>query len=181
MKIKTSELIGAADLTDTVCKALRRAWQLGQTYWQQADSESFAQHKKAETTHAAFVALLDDTRAALAAAELRRQYAEIETLRTGYEAARLEIKSLKTQLHAAKQINTAQFWLITSSIPGSALRASHWQAPAGTQMEPIAEVVEELENDGNGWCAKVRWLYNPVPVGEQLYWPQPVPAAQEDK
>ena len=51
MKIKTSELIGAADLTDTVCKALRRAWQLGQTYWQQADSESFVQHKKAETTH----------------------------------------------------------------------------------------------------------------------------------
>ena len=68
MKIKTSELIGAVDLTDTVCKALRRSWQLGQTYWQQADSESFAQNKKAETTHAAFVALLDDTRAALAAA-----------------------------------------------------------------------------------------------------------------
>lgn len=68
MKIKTSELIGAVDLTDTVCKALRRAWQLGQTYWQQADSESFAQNKKAETTRAAFVALLDDTRAALAAA-----------------------------------------------------------------------------------------------------------------
>ena len=68
MKIKTSELIGAVDLTDTVCKALRRSWHLGQTYWQQADSESFAQNKKAETTHAAFVALLDDTRAALAAA-----------------------------------------------------------------------------------------------------------------
>ena len=32
------------------------------------------------------------------AAELRRQYAEIETLRTGYEAARLEIESLKAQL-----------------------------------------------------------------------------------
>ena len=66
MKIKTSELIGAVDLTDTVCKALRHSWHLGQTYWQQADSESFAQNKKAETTHAAFVALLDDTRAALA-------------------------------------------------------------------------------------------------------------------
>ena len=32
-----------------------------------------------------------------AAVELRRQYAEIETLRTGYEAARLEIESLKAQ------------------------------------------------------------------------------------
>ncbi len=32
------------------------------------------------------------------AAELRRQYAEIETLRTGYEAARLEVGSLQLQL-----------------------------------------------------------------------------------
>lgn len=56
--------------------------------------------------------------------------AELETLRTGYAAARLEIESLKAQLHAAKQINAAQFWLLTSSIPGSALRVSHWQAPA---------------------------------------------------
>ena len=31
------------------------------------------------------------------AAELRRQYAEIETLRMGYNAARLEIESLKAQ------------------------------------------------------------------------------------
>lgn len=58
-----------------------------------------------------------------AAAELRRQHAELETLReklktyedlgdavddmqllrTGYAAARLEIESLKAQLHAAKQ------------------------------------------------------------------------------
>lgn len=68
-------------------------------------------------------------------AELRRQYAEIETLRTGYAAARLEIESLKAQLHAAKQINTAQFWLLTSSIPGSALRVSHWQAPARAAQE----------------------------------------------
>lgn len=64
----TNTASGAADLTDTVCKALRRAWQLGQTYWQQADSESFVQHKKSEKTLTAFVALLDDTRAALASA-----------------------------------------------------------------------------------------------------------------
>ena len=45
--------------------------------------------------------------------------------------ARLEIESLKAQLHAAKQINAAQFGLLAASIPGSALRASHVQAPAG--------------------------------------------------
>ena len=42
--------------------------------------------------------------------------------------ARLEIESLKAQLHAAKQINAAQFGLLAASIPGSALRASHGQA-----------------------------------------------------
>ena len=76
-----------------------------------------------------------------AAAELRRLHAELETLRgklktyeglgdagsdvqllrMGYAAARLEIESLKAQLHAAKQINAAQFGLLAASIPGSAL------------------------------------------------------------
>ena len=71
-------------------------------------------------------------------AELLRQHAENETLRVGYAAARLEIESLKAQLHAAKQINAAQFGLLAASIPGSALRASHGQAPAGA--------TEEVEN-----------------------------------
>ena len=61
-------------------------------------------------------------------AELLRQHAENETVRAGYAAARLEIESLKAQLHAAKQINAAQFGLLAASIPGSALRASRGQA-----------------------------------------------------
>ena len=61
-------------------------------------------------------------------AELLRQHAENETLRVGYAAARLEIESLKAQLHAAKQINAAQFGLLAASIPGSALRAFRGQA-----------------------------------------------------
>ena len=61
-------------------------------------------------------------------AELLRQHAENETLRAGYAAARLEVESLKAQLHAAKKINAAQFRLLAASIPGSALRASRGQA-----------------------------------------------------
>lgn len=52
---------------------------------------------------------------------IERQHAELETLRAGYAAARLEVGSLKTRLHAAKQINAAQFGLLAASIPGSAL------------------------------------------------------------
>lgn len=57
----------AEDLQDVVSKALRRAWQLGQTYWQQADSDSLADHRRSELTQESFGSLVDETRAALAA------------------------------------------------------------------------------------------------------------------
>ena len=75
-------------------------------------------------------------------AELLRQHAENETLRAGYAAARLEVESLKAQLHAAKQINAAQFRLLAASIPGSALRASHGQAPAGAGEPTEQQILE---------------------------------------
>ena len=40
----------------------------------------------------------------MAATELRRQHAEIETLRTGYSAARLEIESLKERVQQLGQL-----------------------------------------------------------------------------
>lgn len=58
----------AEDLQDTVSKALRRAWQLGQTYWQQADSEYTSQHRKADETQGKFDTLVEETRAALSTA-----------------------------------------------------------------------------------------------------------------
>ena len=53
------------DTADLVSKALRRAWQLGQTYWQQADSEYQSHWKKADATQATFNQLVEDTRAAI--------------------------------------------------------------------------------------------------------------------
>lgn len=53
------------DQLDVVSKALCKAWQLGQTYWQQADSESYRQNTKAHETEARFVDLIEDTRATL--------------------------------------------------------------------------------------------------------------------
>lgn len=54
------------DLQDLVSKAMRRSWQLGQTFWQQADSESRTQWKRADATQAAFETLIEETRAAIA-------------------------------------------------------------------------------------------------------------------
>lgn len=60
---------GAADLPAMVGKALREAYNLGQRYWQQADSEYISQHKKADDTRAKFLALVEETCAALAAGQ----------------------------------------------------------------------------------------------------------------
>lgn len=48
-----------------LAQALRVAFNLGQTYWQQADSESFNQHKKADLTRQKFDKLVRDTQALL--------------------------------------------------------------------------------------------------------------------
>jgi len=53
------------DVSDIVTKALRKAWQLGQTYWQQADSESYKENAKSDATQEKFRQLCDETQAAI--------------------------------------------------------------------------------------------------------------------
>jgi hypothetical protein len=54
-----------ADTTrEALAAALRRAFNLGQTYWQQADSDSAAQHRKSDETRRKFEALVAETVAA---------------------------------------------------------------------------------------------------------------------
>ena len=48
-------------LEKTVRKALQTAFQLGQVYWQQADSESVPQWKKSDATKARFADLVQET------------------------------------------------------------------------------------------------------------------------
>ncbi len=50
------------DLQDYVSKAMRKAFQLGQTYWAQADSEYWSQNKKADETMSRFHDLVDEVR-----------------------------------------------------------------------------------------------------------------------
>ncbi|MFA7278930.1 MAG: hypothetical protein WC100_02440 [Sterolibacterium sp.] len=66
-----SATIEPSDVPDVVSKAMRRAWQLGQTYWRQADSESFSQQKKSDETQHKFEQLIDETRAQLTQTEKR--------------------------------------------------------------------------------------------------------------
>lgn len=55
----------AQDTADLVSKALRQAYQLGQTYWQQADSDRTKDWAKADATQEKFHTLVDETRAVL--------------------------------------------------------------------------------------------------------------------
>ena len=45
---------------------MQQAYQLGQKYWQQADSESYAQNKKSIETDTKFYALIDEVRVVIA-------------------------------------------------------------------------------------------------------------------
>ena len=69
---------GAADLLAMVSKALHEAYNLGQRYWQQADSEYISQHKKADDTRAKFLALVEETCAALAAGQATAAQAVVQ-------------------------------------------------------------------------------------------------------
>lgn len=75
-----AELAAQQSVTD----ALRRAFYLGQTYWQQADSEYTSQHRKADATRAKFHELCERTEDA------------IDTLLTQLAEAQRRIKELET-------------------------------------------------------------------------------------
>lgn len=55
-----------APLSETVAAAMRKAFNLGQTYWQQADSESYSQNAKSDITRSKFDELLEETTASVA-------------------------------------------------------------------------------------------------------------------
>jgi len=95
---------------DDVTKALRQAYNLGQIYWQQADSEYMSQHKKADQTEAKFQELLETTSAAL---EAKDEPANDELLRLrdllgkANALARIranEIESLKASLYGLYEL-----------------------------------------------------------------------------
>lgn len=67
--INTEEL--ANDVADIATKAMQRAWLLGQTYWQQANSDSYIQHRKSDVTEATYWQAKDDVRLAIIAAIIK--------------------------------------------------------------------------------------------------------------
>ncbi len=48
----------AKDTSNTI-DAIKKAFQLGKTYWSQADSESYSQNRKSSQTYAAYIELIN--------------------------------------------------------------------------------------------------------------------------
>ena len=120
---------GAADLLAMVSKALREAYNLGMMYWQQADSDYISQHKKSDDTRAKFLALAEETCAALAAgqATAAQQGVAYAALPEPYCNAHDDAGACYPDMFSEHQMRA--FADATHT-----LRASHGQAPAGAGM-----------------------------------------------
>jgi len=96
-------------LKDDVTAAIRRAFQLGQTYWQQADSESYKENKKADATRDRYNALCIETAEIAARADTR--IAELETAMKRQAAA----ESLRAD--AERWRKGANYWRVKAKSP----------------------------------------------------------------
>lgn len=63
---KSDGLARDIEAREALKRALQRAFQFGQTYWMQADSESYSENRKAATTHAKYNEFVEQTLEALA-------------------------------------------------------------------------------------------------------------------
>jgi len=63
----------ADDTEQQVRAAMRRAFNLGQTYWQQADSQSYAENRRSDETRRKFDELVEETVSLVRASAERAQ------------------------------------------------------------------------------------------------------------
>ena len=103
----TVDLKELEQITETiVLNALNRAYQLGQTYWQQADSESYSQNAKSDVTAEKFRQLRDETRISVCGLEV-----ENFALRSGTGHLGALIDELRTELEQARKDAERYRWL----------------------------------------------------------------------
>ena len=105
----TPDLKELEQSTETiVLNALNRAYQLGQTYWQQADSESYIQNAKSDVTAEKFRQLRDETRISVCGLEV-----ENFALRSGTGHLGELIDELRAELEQAKKDAERYRWLVS--------------------------------------------------------------------
>jgi len=153
--------------------ALKRAFYLGQTYWQQADSEYTSQWKKADVTLASFNQLIENTiREALADNALDKMAENAKELGLDYEPAQQEPVAWMST-HRLEDLQQG-FTVTTTLTKIKAFEddtALYTSPQPAQQQEPVAWV--ETREDGSiYWGCETdavisddpSWLDRPVPV-----------------
>jgi hypothetical protein len=157
--VQTAETL---EIVETVRTAMRRAYSLGQTYWQQADSEYTSQNKKADVTAGRFIELIDDTCAKVessVAAPVQAEQAQAEPAFWYDARAKLEKMDLIDGAHQAHLlVCNERFGDYTTPLyhAAPALPAQAEQAEAVRADYSIRPV--KVERDENGW-----WTHPAIP------------------
>ena len=134
--------------------ALKRAYLLGQQYWQQADSEYVSQHKKADETGNKFTALSAETLKAIEAALA-------VSVAWKHDCAALLTNDVELWIHACPHCGKPR------TVPSK---------PAPVECEPVAEVLwyepmlhEPQTKKGHKIIdASLSWMEK-APLGTKLY------------
>lgn len=117
----------ATVLTDEVRAAMKRAYSLGQTYWQQADSEYTSQHKKADVTAGRFIELTDEI------------------------CSKVAVLAKEAAIEAPNDPKQLEKWW---SLRGSVITAAINQEPARFPVEDLSELLNvfdaALPDESNG-------------------------------
>ena len=166
----TTPTSGAADLPAMVSKALREAYNLGQRYWQQADSEYISQHKKADDTRAKFLTLVEETCAALAAGQATAASAQpaaqqgaayagmghTDGGRNMFYEGRFDGESQREQqarlrwandMRAAFERHTGNGWFDKDWRTETGLWSSAWHACLAAQPTTTAQSADSVQED----------------------------------
>jgi hypothetical protein len=148
------------DTIDAVAKALRRAWQLGQTYWQQADSESLSQQRKSDVTQALFAGLEQEVEDLLSSAPTAPQVGEKHW--TESEPVRLADSRIGRVYIAGPMTGIAEFNFPAFNAEAARLRAEGLTVlnPAEHGIVDGAEWADYLRHDiaGLASCERIHFL-----------------------
>lgn len=141
------------DNTPDIKTALRKAYLLGQTYWQQADSEYTSQHRKADETQAKFEQLVTDTVAALTSPEKVPDAVmqALDRMSTPLHDSRLS--GLTAELDAAN-IKTIRDYVLSGAVPAKVVGDDQHPDDAAVDRFSVAmkaKIAKKRAQGRGGW------------------------------
>lgn len=106
-----------SELREMMMSALNKAFRIGQTYWQHADSDFPSRHKKADAVLARFKTLVDETLAALGEEPEPQYTAHAEAAESEALRARVaELEDVLRKVRTCASIDSSVMALVVESL-----------------------------------------------------------------